>query len=338
MEWSGPLFATWLVTANNAVIDGDMHRRVCHIRLEADVEKPAERTFDRDLVAYVQANRQALTRAALTVLRAYCAAGKPSQSLKPWGSFEGWSALVRGAIVWAGWPDPIETQRELSRTNGERADLERALVESWQFYGNGKPDGITVKQFFALVDRAIADDEQTARDADVEPERIALLDTRATRTRATLESLGVPMGVGEKGRSQKLGMVLNEVRNRVYSVAGKQCRIEVGGAGHAGVNRWLVLSSSPRVVVGGGTSVSFAGGQKDESQSGPGGESTSSAPSGMQGSPTTHHHPRVEDAKEWERGNARWDAEADPRDHTPVSDAGGFANGKVVPITVKRAS
>ncbi len=42
----------------------------------------------------------------LTILGAYVQAGRPSMNLRHWGSFEGWSDLVRGAVVFAGLPDP----------------------------------------------------------------------------------------------------------------------------------------------------------------------------------------------------------------------------------------
>jgi hypothetical protein len=67
----------------------------------------------------------------LTVLAAYCAAGRPDMRLKPWGSYEGWSALIRSAIVWAGLPDPGETRQDLTgRADGE-ANALTALIEYW---------------------------------------------------------------------------------------------------------------------------------------------------------------------------------------------------------------
>ena len=56
-----------------------------------------------DLLAWVRRERGRLLVAALTILYAFCRAGRPVPSgLKPWGSFEGWSGLVRAALVWAG--------------------------------------------------------------------------------------------------------------------------------------------------------------------------------------------------------------------------------------------
>ena len=60
-----------------------------------------------------------LLSAALTILRGWYAAGKPAHGLRPWGSFEGWSGVVREAVVWAGLPDPGET-REALQTSADR--------------------------------------------------------------------------------------------------------------------------------------------------------------------------------------------------------------------------
>jgi hypothetical protein len=64
-------------------------------------------------------------------LAAYCKAGRPDQQLKPWGSFDGWSSLVRNAVVWSGLPDPGETRRELVERSDVQAGSLRTLVEQW---------------------------------------------------------------------------------------------------------------------------------------------------------------------------------------------------------------
>src|SRR5207249_851796 len=63
-----------------------------------------------NLLVWVGDNRAKLLTAALLILRGYCAAGQPKQDLPAWGSFEGWSALVRSAVVWVGLPDPGQTR------------------------------------------------------------------------------------------------------------------------------------------------------------------------------------------------------------------------------------
>jgi hypothetical protein len=107
-----PLYMTWYATGNNVSVAADTARRICHVRLESPEEHPEERQdFLRpNLLAWVGENRPRLLAAALTVLRAYCVAGRPDQDLPAWGSFEGWSGLVRSAVVWIGLPDPGRTR------------------------------------------------------------------------------------------------------------------------------------------------------------------------------------------------------------------------------------
>ena len=90
-----PLYMTWYATGNNVGIAADTARRCCHIRLESAHERPEERTdFDHpNLLAWIGQNRLRLLTAALTILRGYCAAGRPDLHLPAWGSYEGWSAL-----------------------------------------------------------------------------------------------------------------------------------------------------------------------------------------------------------------------------------------------------
>ena len=104
-----PNLTTWWGTGNNIAVLGDTARRVCSIRLESPHENPESRTDLRhpDLGRWVVENRPRLLSAALTILRAYHVAGRPTQPMRPWGSYQQWSELVRGAIIWAGWPDPF---------------------------------------------------------------------------------------------------------------------------------------------------------------------------------------------------------------------------------------
>ncbi|MBI1338474.1 MAG: hypothetical protein GC164_16145 [Phycisphaera sp.] len=121
-----PLGIAWYATGNNIAVGADMGRRCLYIRLDAPEERPELRTgFQHpDLMAYVIEHRGELLVHALTVLRAYCAAGKPCQTLPSFGSFEGWSALVRQAVVWLGYKDPCETTGHLiANSDNDAADL-----------------------------------------------------------------------------------------------------------------------------------------------------------------------------------------------------------------------
>lgn len=105
-----PTWATvWLATGNNLSFDVDLGSRALRCRIDAKLERPQERTFTiANLRAHVLQHRGAIVSAALTCLRAYEVAGRPSQGLKPLNRFEGWD-LVRSCLVWLGVGDPVET-------------------------------------------------------------------------------------------------------------------------------------------------------------------------------------------------------------------------------------
>jgi hypothetical protein len=129
-----PLYMTWYATGNNVAVAADTARRVCHCRLESPEERPEERCGFRhpDLLAWVGENRGRLLAAALTILRAYCTAGRPDLGLPAWGSFEGWSRLVRSAVVWVGLPDPGETRLLLQESADVTAECMGVLLECWE--------------------------------------------------------------------------------------------------------------------------------------------------------------------------------------------------------------
>jgi hypothetical protein len=130
---TAPLLTVWYVTGNNLVFRGDTFRRIMPIHLDAGVERPEERGFERpDLLAYVRSHRPRLLVAALTVLRGFLEAGRPGHGLPRIGSFEAWDDLIRASVCWALEVDPCEG-RETVREEGD-ADLEamRALFAAWE--------------------------------------------------------------------------------------------------------------------------------------------------------------------------------------------------------------
>jgi hypothetical protein len=132
-KWVGPALMVWYATGNNVALGDDMYRRICHVRILSTVEDPSKRTGFKypHLVDHVSGKQRELARAGLTILRAYCEAGRPDQHLEAWGSYEGWSALVRSAIVWAGLPDPSQTRDELRKSADTKSSVMRALVKAW---------------------------------------------------------------------------------------------------------------------------------------------------------------------------------------------------------------
>ena len=123
-----PLQITWYATGNNIQLAGDLPRRCLHIRLESDQERPEDRspeTFKHHpLVPWVESQRGRLLPAALTLLRGWWDAGRPQSKIPGWGSFEGWTDVVRQCLVWLDLPDPFETRENLETSS----DVEAAAV------------------------------------------------------------------------------------------------------------------------------------------------------------------------------------------------------------------
>jgi len=116
-------------TGNNFTIVGDLCRRVITVNLDSEMERPEFRQFDSDPVERVLANRGAYIAAALTICRAYVVAGRLNKAPRL-ASFEGWSDLVRSALIWLGKADPVQSMEIARAEDPERAEL-RALLEAW---------------------------------------------------------------------------------------------------------------------------------------------------------------------------------------------------------------
>jgi hypothetical protein len=116
-------------TANATTYRADTTRRVLPIRLQSETANPEGRTFDQaDIVGHVLARREELYGAALDILRAYMLAGRPACSMASFGSYENWSSLIRGALWYAGQPDPIATRAGIEATNTETGEHGRLVA------------------------------------------------------------------------------------------------------------------------------------------------------------------------------------------------------------------
>ena len=124
-----PAVAFVAATGNNLTMQGDLTRRALLCRIDAKVERPETRVFDRDPIATVKAMRPVLLVAALTALRAFHVAGRPGTSA-PLGSFEDWSNLVRGALIWLGCADPVELMKSMRQADPTREAM-RAVAAQW---------------------------------------------------------------------------------------------------------------------------------------------------------------------------------------------------------------
>jgi hypothetical protein len=113
---------TWTATGCNLGFKGDLSVRVLMCHIDANVERPEERTFKiPDFPKYLRVHRAELVQAALTILRAYHVADRPAQSMTPWAGFEEWTDRIRAPLVWLGMPDPIGTRASITDDDAERS-------------------------------------------------------------------------------------------------------------------------------------------------------------------------------------------------------------------------
>lgn len=243
-----PLNVTWCATGNNVILHADTSRRVVHIRLDSPLENPEQREGFRhvDLRAYVRENRPILLAHALTILSAYCRAGRPKQHLPAWGSFEGWSDLIRQSLVWCGLPDPGATRAELVERSDCEATAYRDLIAGWDELD---PD------CFGLTSAEILD-------------RLALQPNRYHRIRDAVAEL-CPSPTGRLPSSRSLGNKLRHFRGRVVGgsyidsrltrrniAAWVVCRVRDGSAGSDGsapaapLHNMAALTRNPYSIAG----------------------------------------------------------------------------------------
>ena len=118
-----------LTTGNNLAVSGDLSRRTLLCRLDAESESPDRRHFEFDPVQDAKGDRYELVSDALTVLRSFDAAGRPLPAQhRPLGSFEEWDSLVRGALIWLGEADPVETQERDS--DNEEREMQSEILQA----------------------------------------------------------------------------------------------------------------------------------------------------------------------------------------------------------------
>jgi hypothetical protein len=126
-----PTNILWTATGNNLVFHGDLPSRALICRIDPQVERPEERHFTiADLPSHLREHRKRLVAAALTILRAYCVAGRPRQAVKPWGGFTQWSREIREPLVWLGMADPCVTREQIVASDPER-EITAEVFHAW---------------------------------------------------------------------------------------------------------------------------------------------------------------------------------------------------------------
>lgn len=204
----------------------DILERVLAPRVESPLDHPEKRDPSTlrhpDLRAWTRANRGVLVHAALTILRAYCAAGRPrAASVEPWGGFEPWTALIAQALVWTGAPNPLGARRGGDDDQDPVRRAQHVLVSRWGALCTTQgADGLTV----SAVTRAIFPP----------PRRDEPPDGHDDLREAIAELTRCPSGATPDSR--RVGAVLQDIKRKPFDGMMLQ---PVGTSG--GVARWGVV-------------------------------------------------------------------------------------------------
>ena len=125
-----PVRCSWIVSGNNVELSSELARRSVLIRLDANVERPAERKGFRhpNLLAYARDNRGQLVWGCLTLIQAWVAAGRPSGS-ENLASYEAWSQVMGGVLGVAGIEGFLENRDELKEVAADEDGPIKSFVQ-----------------------------------------------------------------------------------------------------------------------------------------------------------------------------------------------------------------
>lgn len=214
-EVSLPNHLLVLATGNNLELQADTVRRCLRVQLLSHEEHPETRAqfLHPDLEAWVIQNQPTLLAAALTLLRAYVAAGRPKTEMKTLGSYSGWSQLIQATVKWATGMDPGDARIPFNESIDLDSECLQLLMDGWREIAH---DGevLTCRQAIERLDRS----------------------TSAGKTLHEAMDLIIP---GSKRSAVDLGRLLKKFRKRVRDEAYfDHAGTSRSSAGH----RWHLVS------------------------------------------------------------------------------------------------
>jgi hypothetical protein len=187
-ELTVPALSVFALTSNNATLSTDMARRVCRIRLNPATDRPGERSGFRmpDIRAWTREHRGLLVSAALSIIRAWMAAGRPYDGARL-GSFERFSEVVGGCLQVAQVAGFLGDRDALFRESDREGSEWAELVGLWWTRCQGQ--NVSSGELLTIADDA------------------GLL------TWATGDG-------SDKARATRLGLGLRRMRDRVWTLPG----------------------------------------------------------------------------------------------------------------------
>jgi putative DNA primase/helicase len=146
-----PVRCGWIATGNNPELSHEITRRTVPIHLDARMEHPEDRQNFRhpDIRQFVKERRAQLVKAAITIVRAWQAAGQP-RGTTTLGMFESWAQVMGGIL------DVADVPGFLGNLNDIRSHLDVYAVNWVEFIGRWaarfgtRPVG--VNDLWALID------------------------------------------------------------------------------------------------------------------------------------------------------------------------------------------
>ncbi len=137
-----PIRNLWVATGNNVQVSHEMARRCVLIRMDAKLEHPESgREFRHDpLMDWVRAHRGELVWAALVLVQAWVAKGRP-RGTKSKGTFESWAKTISGIFEVCGMPGFLENKDELEAYSDSEEETWTAIIEAWWSTHGDKPVG-----------------------------------------------------------------------------------------------------------------------------------------------------------------------------------------------------
>lgn len=180
-----PVRCGWIATANNPAVSSEMSRRIIRIRLDAKMDRPWLRTVFKhaDLRGWVQLNRRRLVWAALTLIRAWIAAGRPRGAIKL-GMFESWSEVMGGILELAGVPGFLGNLDAFYDASDAEGAQWRAFVAAW--WSEWETREVKVADLYGLIGHDVV----------------------------------LPLGNGsDQSRKVRLGQMLTQARDRMFDLS-----------------------------------------------------------------------------------------------------------------------
>ena len=141
----------WVATGNNPSLTDEMMRRSVRIRLDAKCAEPWLRQEFRhpDLPEWVASHRTALVASALTMVKAWVAAGRPLASTTL-GMFERWSQVVGGILEVGRVPGFLGNLADFYQTVDLEDQAWRDFLGLW--WGQDQDKKVTVAAVFKIAE------------------------------------------------------------------------------------------------------------------------------------------------------------------------------------------